>query len=414
MIENQTIALGLLEPHPANYNQHPAKQVERLRVSLRKFGQPRSIVVQRRADGRYWIVAGHGVTLAARAEKWTGLRADVIPVDWPAERVKAYLAADNELARLGEPDNVALVAILDEARQFDPELLAAIGYDEAEFEALLREVGGGDEPVEDPGAQVDRAEELREKWGVEPGQLWQLGEHRLICGDCTDAAVVERLMGEEKADMVFTDPPFATFASSTGKLEITDFGMIRPFYEKLLQVNLPHVKMGHPLFICCDWRSYPMLFGVGGIDPKNLIVWVHGAMRMGTANFRPQHEFILYALNSGFGQRFTHKAKGYDGWKIENRSAGDVWQIGQDEASPGTNRIHVSQKPVALSVRGIENGSLLGGTIMDWFSGSGTTLIACEQLGRKCRSVEVLPGYVAVTLERWAEATGKTPTLVAP
>lgn len=136
-IENRTIEIGLLDPHPANYNQHPAKQVERLRVSLRKFGQPRSIVVQAQASGRFVIVAGHGVTLAARAEKWTGLRCDVIPADWPAERVSAYLAADNELGRLAEPDNVALASILEEAKRFDPELLTAIGYDEAEFDALL-------------------------------------------------------------------------------------------------------------------------------------------------------------------------------------------------------------------------------------------------------------------------------------
>src|SRR3990167_7362575 len=118
MIENRTVEIGLLDPHPANYNQHPAAQVERLRVSLRKFGQPRSIVVQAQASGRYVIVAGHGVTLSARAEGWTGLRCDVIPADWPGERVKAYLAADNELGRMAEADNVALAAILEEARQF--------------------------------------------------------------------------------------------------------------------------------------------------------------------------------------------------------------------------------------------------------------------------------------------------------
>ena len=406
--KNMRVALATLKPHPRNYNRHPASQVERIAASLRKFGQVRSIVVWRST-----ILAGHGVVEAARALGWTELNADVLPDEYPEHLALAYVAADNELSRLGDPDQAALAAILEESRAQDAELLEAMGYSDKEFQALLEEVGAtakaqaGDTP-----AQVDRAEELRQKWQVEPGQLWQLGEHRLICGDCTDAAVVARVMGGEKADMVFTDPPFATFASSTGKLEITDFGMIRPFYEKLLQVNLPHVEKGRGLFICCDWRSYPMLFGVGGIDPKNLIVWVHGALRMGTANFRPQHEFILYALNVGFSQRFAHANSDYKAWKIEDRGAGDVWQIGQAEASPSPNRIHVSQKPVALSEKAIGHGSVAGEIVGDWFSGSGTTLIACENLGRRCRAVEISPAYVAVALERWATHTGKTPVLI--
>jgi hypothetical protein len=155
MTDNQTIPINLLDPHPANYNQHPPKQIKRLQASLRKFGQPRSIVVQAQDTGRFLIVAGHGVTLAARAEKWTALRCDVIPADWPQERVKAYLAADNELGRMAEPDNAALAAILEEARGFDAELLEAMGYGEEEFEALLREVGIGGEPEDaDPDAQI--------------------------------------------------------------------------------------------------------------------------------------------------------------------------------------------------------------------------------------------------------------------
>lgn len=130
------IDLAQFQPHKKNYNQHSPIQIDRLRASLRKFGQPRNIVVW-----RDMFVAGHGVAMAAAAEGWATLRANVIPEDWPEQRVLAFLAADNELSRLSDPDQTALAAILDEANQFDPELLHAIGYNAAEFDALLAEVG---------------------------------------------------------------------------------------------------------------------------------------------------------------------------------------------------------------------------------------------------------------------------------
>lgn len=135
----RVIRLADYRAHPSNYNQHPPRQIERLRLSLRKFGQPRNIVVW-----RSYYVAGHGVAEAAAAEGWETLRANEIPAHWDEERVVAFLAADNELGRLSDPDQVTLAAILDEASQFDPELLAAIGFDDNEFQALLDSVGGLD------------------------------------------------------------------------------------------------------------------------------------------------------------------------------------------------------------------------------------------------------------------------------
>lgn len=132
----RVIRLDDYRPHPRNYNKHPAAQIERLRLSLRKFGQPRNIVVWRE-----FFVAGHGVAQAAMAEGWETLRANVIPDDWQEERTLAFLAADNELSRLSDPDQAALAQILSETRNFDEELMQAIGYDDQEFEALLAAVG---------------------------------------------------------------------------------------------------------------------------------------------------------------------------------------------------------------------------------------------------------------------------------
>lgn len=131
-VERREVGLAELRPHPRNYNKHPAAQVERLRASLRKFGQVRSIVV--------WgstILAGHGLVEAARAEGWAALRADVLPDDYPEHLALAYVAADNELGRLAEPDAAQLAAILEESKAADEELLEAIGYSDREFEELL-------------------------------------------------------------------------------------------------------------------------------------------------------------------------------------------------------------------------------------------------------------------------------------
>jgi len=265
---------------------------------------------------------------------------------------------------------------------------------------------------EDPGAQVDKTEELRAKWGVNVGDLWQLGEHhRLICGDCTDAAVVARVMGEEKAGLVFTDPPYATFGSSTGKMELGDYNMLKPFWQRLVETIHENTQHGRGAFICCDWRSYPSLFEVVGrtMKPANLIVWNHKAIKLGS-QFRPSYELLLYAINQNFKRAWKDKQ---DGWKIKDRSVSDVWEIRQGEASPGSGREHSSQKPVALVEFAMTHCSDPGDIVTDFFSGSGTTLIACERLGRRCRACEIEPGYVAVALERWHVMTGQTPVLVA-
>ena len=132
---NRRIPLADLQPHPHNYNRHPAKQIKRIATSLRKFGQVRSIVVWRNT-----ILAGHGVTEAARSLGWNEIAADVLPDEYPEHLALAYVAADNELSRLGDPDRAALAAIIEQSRTVDDELLEAIGYDEAEYDRLLSEM----------------------------------------------------------------------------------------------------------------------------------------------------------------------------------------------------------------------------------------------------------------------------------
>lgn len=406
-IRNADIALALLDPHGRNYRRHPESQVTRLQASLQKFGQPRSIVVQAQGE-RYRIVAGHGVTLAAQALGWASLRCDVLPEEWPEERVAAYLVADNELSRLAEDDDAALLSILDEARQYDDELLAAMGYDEAEFQALLAEVGP-DDPAEDPGPQTDRAEELRQQWGVEPGQLWELGDHRLLCGDSTKKDDVERVMGGEKAGLIWTDPPYGVdhiggtkdprrkTHRSGGVVHNDDVTGL-----DLVSLVASAIKAIPVESTCAMYMASPgsenvreMIdaFNSCGFKFKHTLVWVKSAFVFGRADYHYQHELVLY------GWRDSHEWSG-------SRNLSTVFEFPRGDKTIA----HPTSKPVGLIAQTAANHPAK--IIAEPFSGSGTTIIACEQLGRKCRAVEISPAYVAVALQRWADATGKTPELL--
>lgn len=174
-VANQVVKTGELVPHPRNYNRHSPEQLGRLRASLRRFGQVRSVVVQALDGGGYIIVAGHGLVEAAKAEGWTEVHADVIPADWPEVKVLAYMAADNELARLADPDQEQLAALVAKVRAEGDDELAALAAGTDELMKKLLAGLNGSAAGEDPGPQVERADELREKWGTAEGQVWGLG-----------------------------------------------------------------------------------------------------------------------------------------------------------------------------------------------------------------------------------------------
>ena len=260
-------------------------------------------------------------------------------------------------------------------------------------------------PVEDAEPAIDRADELRVKWGIETGQLWQLGEHRLICGDCTDRAVVERVMGGERADMAFTDPPYGVDYHG-GHFHSGDVNIVRKreklagdedasIYGRFLPVAVQFVD--GPLYIWfADRVAGPVYQAVDavGASVHALIIWnktnaTYAAMN---AQYKQRHEPCLYIRPSGSTLR----------WSGPSNEC-TVWDIKRDSQ----NEFHPTQKPVELAERAISNH--IASTVADFFLGSGTTLIACERLGRKCRAIEISPAYVAVALERWTLETGKKP-----
>jgi DNA modification methylase len=231
----------------------------------------------------------------------------------------------------------------------------------------------------DAEPQIDKADELRAKWGVELGQLWELGDHRLLCGDSTKKEDVERVMGGEKADGVVTDPPYGIGYAGSMKLGQEKFG----------------------------WKQYE-----GGWDES-----------------RPTDEQITFISNFAkqviiWGGNFFPCLPVSAGWLVWNKIQRN-FSMGEGElawtnfknsirlfdlsraACVSDGKVHPTQKSVELIKWCVD--FIDGVLIADFYSGSGTTLIACEQLGRKCRAIEISPAYVAVAIQRWADATGKTP-----
>ena len=393
MAERTMVRTDGLRAHGRNYNRHGAGQVGDLARSLERFGQRKPITTWR---GQ--IITGHGVVEAARRLGWSEVWAEACPDEWTEAEALAWLAADNELARAADPDEAQLAALVAELGDIDAELARLAAGGEERLKELLASAGSAS--GEDPGAQIDRAEELRVKWGVETGQLWQLGDHRLICGDCTDAAVVARVMGGERAAMVFADPPYGVnivaangyVRGSVGASNIVAVGKYSPVIgDETTDTAIRAVTMflaKWPDAIHVWWGGNYYVEALG--SSSCWLVW----NKETTGNFA---DCELAWTNQGRAAKlFTHK-----------------WN-GMLRDSERERRWHPTQKPAALAVWVFETLGGAGGVVFDPFCGAGMSVIAGEQSGRMVRAVEMSADYVAVALERWATMTGQEPVLIEP
>jgi DNA modification methylase len=254
-----------------------------------------------------------------------------------------------------------------------------------------------EDTTKDAEPQIDRAAELLKKWKVKTGDLWQIGEHRLICGDCTDAAVVARVM-DVPAEMTFIDPPYNALKSwnkdeAHGETRLDpskwfeNDNMEWDEYWKFIEQLFKSLQ-GHSVYVCCDYRIYAGIrekVEQAGYAIKHCIVWKKNVWGLGK-RYRFQHEFIVYACKGD--------APFYGG-----RDQSDVWELDIHKTTE-----HNTPKPSELPARAIANSSADGAVVFDGCCGSGTTLVACENLHRRCRAVEISPAYVAVALERMATA----------
>jgi len=387
--------LGELIPYARNPRTHTDAQVAQIAGSIREFGWTNPVLV----DGENGIIAGHGRVLAARK---LGLeRAPVIELAHMSEAQKrAYLLADNQLALNAGWDEALLRLELADLSElgFD---LGLIGFAEGELERLL--AGESRTGL----TEDDEAPELPEQAVTKPGDLWVLGEHRLLCGDATVPADVERVLEGRLADMTFTDPPYNVdygssakdrFRGNKRKILNDNLGSAFEAFLHDACANMLAVTKG-AVYVCMsssELHSLQRAFTAAGGKWSTFVIWAKHAFTLGRADYQRQYEPILY------GWREDH-----DHYWCGARDQGDVWFVDK----PAKNDLHPTMKPVALVERAVRNSSKTKDIVLDPFGGSGSTLIACEKARRQARLVELDPKYCDVTVRRWQEFSGGTAVL---
>ena len=452
---DEAVYIGKVVPNPKNPNHHPKAQIELLAKIIKAQGWRQPITVSTRSG---LVVKGHG-----RLQTAILLGADKVPVDFQnyateAEEI-ADLTADNRLAELAEMNNTMLVDILSD---FDTgEMpLELTGYTEEDMEGILAAIAGEDDAEpNDQDTEMDQPLPPMSK----PGDLWLLGPHRLICGDATDDATINRLMDGEQGAMVHTDPPYGvSYETQSGK-----FGMIKnddkahdELYHKLLlpAFNLyrKHTIEEAAFYIwhaSSTRRDFEDAMTAAGLMENQYIIWVKNGIALGRSDYQWAHEPCFYASRAGITPKFYGDRAQHTVWRVTTRQEGTmmtvlgggivltdgtggklyitdkppkgkkvryarmeagnpidlfqedrmqtVWEVSRE-----TNTLHPTQKPVEIPIRAIENSSKPGEIVLDFFGGSGSTLLGAEQTGRRCFTTELDPVYCDVIISRYVLHTG--------
>nr|WP_315459137.1 site-specific DNA-methyltransferase [uncultured Sphingorhabdus sp.] len=398
-----------LKPHDKNARTHSKRQIEQIAKSIKRFGFVNPVLLDK--DGN--ILAGHGRIEAAKAIGLASVPTLDIGAMSDAER-RAYIVADNRLAELAGWDSELLVleleAILEAMPDFD---IGAIGFDDGELDALLS--AGEDAAEEDQIPEVEAGKRAVTK----PGDIWQLGNHRIMCGDARDWAALDQLMNGEVAQMIFTDPPYNVkvdghicgmgsvkhreFAMASGEMSKAEFtGFLGDVLTNLARVS----SDGSIHYVCMDWRHIGELLEAGEkayAELKNLVVWNKDNGGMGTF-YRSKHE-LVFVFKNGTAAHINNFGLGEKG-----RYRTNVWDYaGVNSLKKGRDEelaMHPTVKPVAMVADAIRDCSNRNGSVLDVFSGSGTTIIAAERTGRRCYAMELDPLYVDVAIRRWQAETG--------
>ena len=373
---NDKRLLSDLIPWPRNPRQVKVEQVKRLQESLTEFGQPETIAI---GPGNE-LYNGHQ-RLKSWADKFGDIEVDVRVADRAlTEKEREKLTIFLHKGAAGEWDFDTL------ANEFDVDDLLDWGFDDHELDLDL----WGVEPEEDPGAQIDRAEELREKWGVETGQLWRLGEHRLICGDATEVITVDTLLQGKKVELVTADPPYGIgLLSERGRV-----GLSRE-YEPTVGDE--------------DTQTAKALFEIWRREGELQVWW--GANHYG--DVLPSTSCWLVWDKDHHGMTYADAELAWTNLDSPVRVFRHAWSGADRDSEKGEERLHPNQKPVALFEWYLSMFTDKDDLVADPCVGVGGGLIACERLGRKCRAVEISPAYCAVAIQRWVDMTGGEPELVS-
>ena len=387
-LEPLTVPIDDLIQDPANARTHDPRNIEAIAASLERFGQTKPVVLHK--NGKT-IIAGNGTWQAAKRLGWTRIAATRTTLT-SAEAI-AYGIADNKTAELAAWEDDTLRNLIGGLPE---ELQLATGFDDKEIEDLLRETI---ESVEE-----DEIPETPEEAKTKTGDLWILGEHRLLCGDSNNDKHVARLMDGKRADVVFTDPPYALFGNSTGVEGVADDKMVRPFFRDIFtKCKNNVVPYGH-VYVCCDWHSVNAIENSAReveLAAKNLIVWDKGDGGVG-GTYQNCHELVWFFSNS-LKQTTTTKSR-KQGRERPVHGRPNIWRFPR---VPTGEREHNAAKPVEMIQVPIEASSDRGDLVLDLFLGSGSTLIAADKIGRRCFGMEIDAKCCDIIVERWERQTGK-------
>ncbi|ARK50049.1 site-specific DNA-methyltransferase [Burkholderia pseudomallei] len=388
--------VDVLIPYARNAKQHSDAQVAQIAASIVEFGWGAPILV----DGQNNVIAGHGRLLAARKLGLTEV--PVVPMTHLTDiQRRALILADNKIGENASWDDELLGLELAELKDTGIDL-ALTGFSADEWDALI----AGNEPDRAGQTDEDAVPEVEEIPVSSAGDIWLLGEHKLLCGDATKAESYRALLGDELADMAVTDPPYNVNYANTTKDKLR--GKNRPIlndnlgdgFEAFLTAacqNMLAVTKG-AVYIAMSSSELDTLqsaFRAAGGRWSTFIIWAKNTFTLGRADYQRQYEPILYGWRDGV-----------DHFWCGARDQGDVWQI----RKPAKNDLHPTMKPVELVERAVSNSSKTRDIVLDPFGGSGTTLIACEKTDRRARLIELDPKYVDVIVRRWQDYTGAEAT----
>lgn len=394
------------------YARNPRKNdhaVDQIAGAIREFGF--RVPILAKSDGL--VVDGH---LRLKAARKLGLETvPVIPADDMTDiQIKAFRISVNRMADLAEWDNELLALELADLKLMDFDLNLT-GFDLDALNDLMAPEpmsADGQEATDDAGMDaVDKADELQAKWQVKLGDLWRLGDHKIICGDCTDPAVIARLMAGDKAHICWTDPPW-NVAYGEGLLGGNSALGWKPrtilndnlgdqfpeFCANFCKIIHDNVLPGAPLYMAMSAQEWPVIhaaLSAVGFHWSSTIIWAKDSLVVSRKDYHTQYEPLWYGWRNDAARLCP----------VEDRTQSDLWQIPR----PKRSDLHPTTKPVALVERSLNNSSRSGDIVFEPFSGSGTMLMACARTNRQVRACELAEKYVACALERWSELTGGTP-----
>ena len=425
-----------LHPYERNAKLHPPEQIEKLQKSFREFG----MIVPVGIDDQDRVVYGHGRILAAQAEGWTEVPTVTI-TDLSEEQRQAFVHADNLLSETGyDTEILRSEAQALQAAGFD---ISLIGFDAAGIQL---------ESIETQLENIQEADDLDQEnvpARVQRGQIWQLGDHRLMCGDSANAEELKQLVVSTPPHFVFTDPPYGvSIGDRNAAINAVDPGKGRRIELNIANDTLSPNELYKILVqafsnlreVCAEGCSYYVSSPQGGelglmmlsmmkdagLPVRHMLIWVKNVstFSMGRLDYDYRHEPIFYTWTKShtFYGDYSNTVID-DSLPIDKMSKAELKEqlrarLYPKEQStiycdkPVASKLHPTMKPVKLVGRFILNSSAKGDIVADIFGGSGTTLIACEQLGRKCRMMELDPHYCDVIIARWEQFTGKKAVLL--